>query len=303
MIFNNVGAEHLGGGVVVFRNAVSVDWGFANSISKEIVDREMSEMYTPAINPDNGQEEYINRSGYFFSKHGIDKMPKRGSRVHQDTRAEVVGLFTFLEDSKDKYLFKYMHMFPLSYKNIWWKVKGHLVNYSSDCGGYIGEHSDTSVDYVYGIPHPPHQLASRNTLSCIVYFGSCVDGLGSRGFGFEGFGPGDFTGGHHKFTYLDIDYIPNRGDILMFPSNYIAAHEVTLVESGDRFTYLGWYAHGTPNPSVNEEVEDPEVSPENAAISSNVYIPYLREKFLEYLDSVGEDKSSKTYRLALGKSL
>ena len=159
MIFNDTKAEHLGGGVVVFRNAVSVDWGFANSISKEIVDREMSEMYTPAVNPDNGQEEYINRSGYFFSKNGIDKMPKRGSRVHQDTRAEVVGLFTFLEDSKDRYLLKYMHMFPLSYKNIWWKVKGHLVNYSSDCGGYIGEHSDTSVDYVYGIPHPPHQLA------------------------------------------------------------------------------------------------------------------------------------------------
>jgi hypothetical protein len=296
MIFNDAKAEHLGGGVVVFRNAVSINWAFANSISKEIVDREVAEMYSPAINPDSGQEEYVNRSGYFFSKNGIDKMPKRGSRVHQDTRTEVVGLFTFLEDSKDKYLLKYMHMFPLSYKNIWWKVKGHLVNYSSECGGYIGEHSDTSVDYVYGIPHPPHQLASRNTVSCLVYFGSCVDGYVPSE-------PGDFTGGHHKFTYLNIEYIPNRGDILMFPSNYVAAHEVTPVESGDRFTYLGWYAHGTPNPSVNEEVEDPEVNPEKAAISSNVYIPYLREKFLEYLDSVGEDKSSKTYRLVLGESL
>ena len=203
MIFNNVKAEHLGGGVVVFRSAVSIDWNFANNISKEIVDREVSEMYSPAINPDSGQEEYINRSGYFFSKNGIDKMPKRGSRVHQDTRAEVVELFTFLESSKDKYLLKYMHMFPLSYKNIWWKVKGHLVNYSSDCGGYIGEHSDTSVDYVYGIPHPSHQLASRNTVSCLVYFGSCVDGEIPSG-------PGDFTGGHHKFTYLDIEYIPNQ---------------------------------------------------------------------------------------------
>lgn len=296
MIFNDSKAEHLGGGVVVFRNAVSVDWVFANNISKEIVDREMVEMYTPAINPDSGKEEYINRSGYFFSKNGIDKMPKRGSRVHQDTRVEAVELFTFLEESKDKYLFKYMHMFPLSYKNIWWKVKGHLVNYSSDSGGYIGEHSDTSVDYVYGIPHPPHQLASRNTLSCIVYFGSCVDGYIPSG-------PGDFTGGHHKFTYLDIEYIPNRGDILMFPSNYVAAHEVTPVRSGNRFTYLGWYAHGTPNPNVNEEVEDPEVNPGKAAISSNVYIPYLRDKFLDYLDSVGEDKSSKTYRLALGEGI
>ena len=296
MIFNNSKAEHLGGGVVVFRNAVSIDWGFANTISKEIVDREMGEMYAPAINPDNGQEEYINRSGYFFSKNGIDKMPKRGSRVHQDTRAEVVELFTFLEDSKDKYLFKYMHMFPLAYKNIWWKVKGHLVNYSSDCGGYIGEHSDTSVDYVYGIPHPSHQLASRNTLSCLVYFGNCVDGSKPTELG-------DFTGGHHRFTYLDIDYIPNRGDILMFPSNYVAAHEVTPVESGNRFTYLGWYAHGTPNPNVNEEVEDPNINPEKAAISSNVYMPNLREKFLKYLDYVGEDKSSKTYRLVLGESL
>ena len=301
MIFNDVEAEHLGGGVVVFRNAINLDWEYANKISKEIVDREMGDMYQPAINPDNGLEEYVNRSGYFFSKNGIDKMPKRGSRVHQDTRPEVVELFTFIEECKDKYLFKYMHMFPLAFKNIWWKVKGHLVSYSSDCGGYIGEHSDTSVDYVYGLPHPPHQLASRNTLSCLVYFGNCVDGFGSRGFGYEGFGPGDFTGGHHKFTYLNIDYIPRRGDILMFPSNYMAAHEVTPVSSGERFTYLGWYAHGTPNPAVNEEVEDPVVNPDKAAVSSNVYIPHLREKFLEYLDSVGEDKSSKTYRLARGE--
>lgn len=294
MIFNDVKAEHLGGGVVVFRDAIRLDWDYANRISKEIVDREMNDMYKPAINPDNGLEEYVNRSGYFFSKNGIDKMPKRGSRVHQDTRPEVVELFTFIEECKDKYLFRYMHMFPLVFKNIWWKVKGHLVSYSSDCGGYIGEHSDTSVDYVYGLPHPPHQLASRNTLSCLVYFGNCVDGSKLSE-------PGDFTGGHHRFTYLDIDYTPQRGDILMFPSNYIAAHEVTPVNSGERFTYLGWYAHGTPNPAVNEEVEDPVENPEKAAVSSNVYIPYLREKFLEYLDSVGEYKSSRTYRLARGE--
>lgn len=294
MIFNDSKAEHLGGGVVVFRNAISLDWEYVNSVAREIVNREMDDMYQPAINPDNGLEEYVNRSGYFFSKNGIDKMPKRGSRVHQDTRPEVVALFTFIEDCKDKYLFKYMHMFPIVFKNIWWKVKGHLVNYSSDCGGYIGEHSDTSVDYVYGLPHPPHQLASRNTLSCLVYFGSCVDGSDLSE-------AGDFTGGHHRFTYLDIDYVPKRGDILMFPSNYIASHEVTPVESGNRFTYLGWYAHGTPNPAVNEEVEDPLVNPEKAAISSNVYIPHLREKFLGYLDSVGEEQSSNTYRMVMGE--
>jgi hypothetical protein len=294
MIFNDAEAEHLGGGVVVFRNAISLDWEYVNRISKEIVDREMGDMYQPAINPDNGLEEYVNRSGYFFSKNGIDKMPRRGSRVHQDTRPEVSELFCFIEECKDKYLFRYMHMFPIVFKNIWWKVKGHLVNYSSECGGYIGEHSDTSVDYVYGLPHPPYQLASRNTLSCLVYFGNCLDGDKVVELG-------DFTGGHHKFTYLEIEYIPRRGDVLMFPSNYIAAHEVTPVESGNRFTYLGWYAHGTPNPLVNEEVEDPLVNPEKAAISSNVYIPYLREKFIEYLDSVGEDKSSNAYRLAMGE--
>ena len=66
MIFNDVKAEHLGGGVVVFRNAINLDWEYANKISKEIVDREMGDMYQPAINPDNGLEEYVNRSGYFF---------------------------------------------------------------------------------------------------------------------------------------------------------------------------------------------------------------------------------------------
>ena len=62
----------------------------------------------------------------------------------------------------------------------------------------------------------------------------------------------------------------------MFPSNYVAAHEVKTVTGGHRYSYLGWYAHGTPNQAVGEYVVDPSVS----ASATNVYMPSLREDVL-----------------------
>jgi hypothetical protein len=291
-IFNNVEPEHLGSGVVLFRRAITTDWVAANKIASDIVLSELSEMYTPSIDPNTGEESYVNRSGYYFSKSAIDQMPRRGTKIHDKTDEEIKSLFSFIEECKDLYLLKYMHMFPIVYKNIWWKVKGHLTNYLAESNGYIGEHSDTSVNYKYGAPHPTHQLASRNTLSCAVYFSDCVDDSELTEYY-------EFSGGHHYFTYLDIDYAPQKGDIMMFPSNYVAAHEVRPVTGGNRFSYLGWYAHGTPNREVNEEVVDPLLDPQRASVSSNVYMPTLREDFLKHLRANGEHENSSVMRLVL----
>jgi hypothetical protein len=132
---------------------------------------------------------------------------------------------------------------------------------------------------MYGLPHPSDQLATRNTVSVVLYLNE------------------DFDGGHHYFNYYDIDYVPKTGDILMFPSNYMAAHEVTPIIKGSRYSYLGWYSHGSPNPATNEHIVDPEKEPEMAKTATNVYMPHLRQQFMEYLEKIGIDENLFAYQL------
>jgi len=280
MIYNDVNPEHLGGGVLLFRDAISFDFDWACKFSEEAVSRELREMYTPAIDPESGRNGFLNKSGYFFDEEDTLLMPRRGAGVHRDDSQEVVEFLSFLEKSKDRYLLKYLVEYPLAYKNIWWKVKGHIVSYSIENGGkFLGQHSDTSADYAYGFEHPRDQLATRNTLTALVYFND------------------DFTGGEHYFNYLDITYKPNKGDILMFPSNFIAAHEIKPITSGSRYSYLGWYAHGSPNTDFNEFVADPIVEPELSRISTNVYMPNLREDFKKYITEINLSDDSPAWHL------
>jgi 2OG-Fe(II) oxygenase superfamily len=279
-VFNDVEPKHIGHGIVVFEKALSFNSEWAKEFAEEQISQERGDMYSPTIDPETGEPAFINKSGYIFNASGINKMPRRGSAIHRTTRVDVQNFLQFVEESKDKYLLKYFVLFPLAYKNVWWKVKGHLVSYSTEYGGeFLGAHSDTSADYMYGLPHPSDQLATRNTVSVVLYLNE------------------DFDGGHHYFNYYDIDYVPKTGDILMFPSNYMAAHEVTPIIKGSRYSYLGWYSHGSPNPATNEHIVDPEKEPEMAKTATNVYMPQLRQQFMEYLEKIGIDENLFAYQL------
>lgn len=291
MKFNGINAKHLGGGVVVFENAITLDWAKAREFSEIAVTRERDAMYTEGVDPETGKPCFINRSGYIFDYQGVMEMPRRGSSVHGDPDPWVRELLEFLESSKDKCLLEYFYLFPLSYKVVWWKVKGHIVSYSMEKGGtFLGQHSDNSVDYAYGIGAPADEMPTRNSISCIVYFN---DQVGSP----EEVDESTFCGGDHYFNYLDISYSPRKGDILMFPSNYMAAHEVKEVSKGTRYSYLGWYSHGTPNPEVGEVVVDPAKVDKNAASDTNVLMPTLREDFAEYLKARTSDTSHHGFAL------
>ena len=283
MIDNNVDLLHLGGGVCVFRNAISADWSSIFGLASELVDQEHAQMYLPTSHPETGGEAYINKSGYLFTRDSIDAMPRRGSVIHQDQRQEVSRLLVGLETIKDSYLLKYFERFPLAYNCVWWKVKGHLVSYAP--GVYLGPHSDISAEYVYGVHRTSQELALRNVITSIVYLNSSGDGE------FE------FMGGEHAFNYLDIRHTPKAGDVMMFPSNYMAAHEVLPVTQGRRISYLGWYSQGTPNSIVGEDVCDPLSNPEGARMSTNVYMPSLRDDYRRFLQERGYDESSEQFNV------
>jgi hypothetical protein len=284
MKINDVEPEHLGGGIVLFRKAIDLDWNYILNQSSNMIEKELSEMYKPGVDPETGEDVYVNKSGYLFSKDSINQMPKRAGTIHQTDNELFSSYLNFLEESRDYYLLKYMENFPLVYKCIWWKVKGHILEYNK--GVYLGSHSDISADYIYGIDHPSDQLALRNVVTCLMYFNSCNSEEENS-----------YTGGEHYFNYLDIKYEPTEGDIMFFPSNYMAAHEVLPVHSGKRYSYLGWYSQGTPNEKVHEYVVDPNSDPELSKKATNVYMPNLRSDFQSYLKEKGYSENSVEYSI------
>lgn len=257
--------KHLGGGVVLYENAFEIDWDWMRSYCKTVLERERSEMYRQGVNPLTGEEGFINKSGYFFSSSSINVMPWRGSAIHQDTDPDVVQTLEYIESRRDECLLDYLRQFPVAGSCIWWKIKSHIVAYPK--GSYLGTHADVSTFYEYGKPHPTDQIATRNTVSVVAYLNDCVDTE-------DELDGTNFTGGHHHFEYLNITHKPQKGQMLFFPSNYVAAHEVRPITGGWRYSYLGWYCHGTPNPAVNERVTDPVTHPEESKISTNVYMTH-----------------------------
>lgn len=255
--------KHLGGGVVLFEKAFHIDWDWMRQFCHQTLMDEREKQYSPGVDPISGAKGYINRSGYFFNDRSVREMPWRGSMVHQNSDEKVIGVLEYIEGRRDECLLSYLDMFPLAGKCIWWKIKSHIVAYPE--GSYLGMHSDVSTDYEYGKPHPVDQLATRNTVSVVAYLNDCVDDESQL----DG---SNFTGGLHHFCYLDITHKPQKGDMLFFPSNYMAAHEVQRVTGGWRYSYLGWYCQGTPNPAVREEVCDPGLNEEMAKWSTNVYM-------------------------------
>jgi hypothetical protein len=285
---DNIEPINLGGGVIVFKNAINLDWNHVYTLCSGLIKDEHLEMYQPGVDPETGNDIYFNKSGYIFTKNSIDEMPKRASRIHQIQDTNIKSIFNEIERLKDECLLRYFEQFPLSYNCVWWKVKGHIVSYGPDV--YLGSHSDISAEYIYGVHKTNHELALRNVITSLVYLNDSVDTDSELN-------EYNYTKGHHYFNYLDIEYKPKAGDILMFPSNYIAAHEVKPVGSGVRFSYLGWYSQGTPNPSVNEEVCDPVLNPGAAAVGTNIYMPDLRDNYRRYLKSKGYSEYSDQYKV------
>jgi len=254
---------HLGGGIVLYENAFDLDWDWMREFCQNTLREERETSYTPGIDPITGQEGYINRSKFFFEKDTLDEMPWRGSLVHQNPDPKVIETLDYIESRRDLCLLDYLNQFPMAGKTIWWKIRGHIVAYPKVA--FLGTHSDVSTDYEYGKPHPRDQLATRSSVSVVAYINDWVeteDELDGT----------NFTGGEHSFAYYDISIKPKRGNMIFFPANYLAAHEVKPVTGGWRYSYLGWYCQGSPNGQYLEAVADPVTEPETAKIASNVYM-------------------------------
>ena len=257
--------KDLGGRRVIKKGVLSqIDWSVLYSFCEEQAEKERAEHYRPGKDPITGEDGFINRNGYFFPASSVDEMPMHLAHVQRDKRPEIKKIFDYCEKVRDRLLWEdYLHKFPIAGKCIWWKIKGHVLRYP--VGAYIGSHADVSTDYEYGKPHPTDQIATRTTVSTLGFFNNRVETEGELN-------GTNFMGGLLKFEYIDVEYSPERGDLLIFPANYMGAHGTTPVTAGIRYSHVGWYCHGSPNPKYREDVLDPNLEPDRVDGATNIYM-------------------------------
>jgi hypothetical protein len=132
---------------------------------------------------------------------------------------------------------------------LWWKSEGHALKYPT--GSKLGFHCDNDVNYRYG-KLPPFEHATRNVISALVYINSNCDNSECDEY--------SFTGGEMVIPYFDITIKPKSGAVLFMPANYLGAHEIMEITSGSRYSYLSWFAQGSPQQEKGISPQEPNTS-------------------------------------------
>ena len=250
-------AEHLGGGTVVFRNAIEVPQHVVIPHLEQLKEEARSQMFT-IVRDENGKPLHaMNQGGFIYDLEKTSKAPVRMMNLDHPFFAEC-------EKALYAALLRYIEMFPAILQSLWWRSEGHILAY--DKGGALGFHSDNDVNYRYGAV-PPTEHATRNVLSALIYFNDCVD-EGEEETSYS------FSGGHMTVPYFDVDIKPRTGDICMMPASYIGAHEILEVTRGTRYSYLGWFAQGS-------EDERRGVNPQHEKSSSTIGVQYWMKTIIE----------------------
>lgn len=280
--------EDLGGGVVVFRNVLQFDETEVFPYIDEKAEVSHQNRWEYIVGED-GEQYGINEDGFRYRPEDIPSTPVRLLRpVDKDTPEAVRDFFHNMEDTIYKSLIRYVDMFPLIVGCLWWKNRGHILRYADQ--GILGAHCDNDTNYkvTEGVRYMPRgQMAARQTCGCLVYLNDSVETE-------EELDGTNFTGGSLRFFHLGIEYKPKRGDIIYFPTNYTASHEVDRMTAGIRYTYLAFFGQGSPHREANIDIVEPEESFDwcPAMWMNNIYDDYERYCKSEYSRfSTGEEQN------------
>lgn len=217
--------KHLGSGIVLFEDLL--DQATLDAIDLNLIYSQSSEVL---IEKENGRN-------FLHNGHEI---PNEADVVNIPTRfmekIETIPYFKTLNNALYLALVEYCKLFPVAVECITNYVGAHFIRYTKGCE--MGPHSDGSLPYEDGTVTPKSFTTLGNTLTASVILN---DG---------------FTGGTIYFPTWDIEVTPKPGSALMYPSNYIGAHEVRQVTSGIRWVYLAFFCHGDRWLTTNEPLEE-----------------------------------------------
>jgi hypothetical protein len=243
--------ENYGNGIFVVKNAVKISEQQIKDIL-EAVDVSFEGNYE-FVRDDEGKILYgINKSHHRVDVSKLYNVPIRVNAALSSDFLE------FMENEIYKNVFQYLEIYPDVLPLLWWKVTGHVAAYNE--GANLGAHSDNDSNYMPGYI-PVDQTSIHHVLSNIVMLNE------------------EYEGGEFYFDYLDLTLKLEKGDILYFPSNYVATHQVKEVTSGTRLSYVSWFGQGSPAPdrclSVREKTAE--------TLHGRYWINSLREDFKNYL--------------------
>jgi hypothetical protein len=255
--------EKLGGGVVAFHDAIVVP---SAQVIKEIDDlseESIKFQYEIVFDEYGVPVHAINKSGFIYELDAIAKTPIRIQQLSNP-------FFRECEDAAYSCLMEYIEMFPAILQCLWWRSEGHALKYPT--GSKLGFHCDNDVNYRYGqIPQFEH--ATRNVISVIVYINSHVDNEVDEH---------SFSGGEMVIPYFDLTIKPKSGTILFMPANYMGAHEIMEITSGSRYSYLMWFAQGSPDEQKGISPQEPSDS-HREHVGGQWWMPTIVEDYERYL--------------------
>jgi hypothetical protein len=250
----NLKVEVLAPGVIVVKNAFKIDQEKILNHIDSRAEEAHKDRWTWIVAED-GQKYGINEDGFRYRPEDVPNAPVRLlDPVNPKTEKDIKDFFIYLEEQIYKSLIKYIDHYPLMIGSIWWKTRGHILRYGD--GGILGCHADNDTNYkvTNGVRYMPKgMVASRQTCGALVYLNDCVDSQ-------EDLNGKNFTGGHLRFVHLNISYKPQKGDVIFFPTNYVAAHDVEKMGGGVRYSYLTFFGQGASDIDSNIVITEPSES-------------------------------------------
>ena len=244
--------QPLGGGVVKFHDTIpGSDEGMDTLLQQSLegmADEALLEMYD--LDEDgNG----INQSGHLIPAEDIGIMP---IRINQPLDPVFFGE---CDRAIYKNLVTYCVLYPDAMPSCWWDAGGHVAVYHT--GAMLGMHGDNDVNYRFG-DHPKDQTALFNTVSSTLVLGA------------------GFNGGNLKFEHLKLEVRVGPGDHILFPSNYMGAHEITPVTEGTRYSYISTFGQGTSAPDRGIVIQ----SERKSGLQGRTWLPTLEQDVMTELD-------------------
>lgn len=205
--------KHLGNGIVLFEDLL--DQATLDTIDLSLIYSQSSEVL---LEKEDGRN-FLHNGHEILREEDLQNIPTRFME-----KIETIPYFETLNNALYSALVEYCKLFPVAVECITNYVGAHFIRYTKGCK--MGPHSDTSLPYEDGTVMPKSFATLGNTLTASIMLND------------------SFTGGSIYFPAWDIEVIPKPGTALMYPSNYIGAHEVREVTSGVRWAYLGFFCHG-----------------------------------------------------------
>lgn len=223
-----------GNGIVLFENVVDIDFDSIKDTLSYLENVARSENFKFVFDESGNPLHAVNQGGFIYSLDEVNKAPLRLQNLDKK-------IYSKYENVLYECLLQYISIFPALLQCLWWRSTGHILSYLP--GGSLGLHCDNDVNYRYG-DFPKEQHATRNVVSAIVFLNSSVTDLSDSN-------THDYVGGTMTFPYADVEIVPAAGSVLLFPANYVGAHQINTVISGKRYSYLGWFAQGSPQHEFN----------------------------------------------------